>query len=379
MKTTINFTVDNIKTLKNLAKNVGKLTKKEKETVLNYVLICLTDYKKVQASLVIDNELSSGHIITELKPSSYTEGVLKHILLSVDFIKGINTPKKASEILTLEFEKQDSFTFNDGSLAKSEKTLTADFPLPPKPKELSTLMALRTDTLTKLKSASISAATSESRPVLTGINIKENKIISTDSHRMFVADTNDRVHYDDVIIPTALIKALETIEPKENFFGALKQATDKSDWVVAETLNGTYYYRQHGGNYPDTSRLIPEDFRTEFELSNTELFKQTLQEALKIVKGDSHHAVTIEYQEGTKFTFLATDGSSKIEQEFVVKTIGNTEELKIHFSCKYMLDAIKQLDSTKGLSFHFTGSMRPFLVNGKNKDITTLILPVRKY
>lgn len=55
------------------------------------------------------------------------------------------------------------------------------------------------------------------------------------------------------------------------------------------------------------------------------------------------------------------------------------EDLKISFSPKYMLDALKVLEGTD-IHVSFTGAMRPFLLRTPNDDsILQLILPVRTY
>ena len=55
------------------------------------------------------------------------------------------------------------------------------------------------------------------------------------------------------------------------------------------------------------------------------------------------------------------------------------EELKISFSAKYMMDALKALEGTE-IKINFTGAMRPFIIRSIHDDsILQLILPVRTY
>lgn len=55
------------------------------------------------------------------------------------------------------------------------------------------------------------------------------------------------------------------------------------------------------------------------------------------------------------------------------------EELKISFSAKYMMDALKALEGTE-IKISFTGAMRPFVIRPMADDsILQLILPVRTY
>ena len=55
------------------------------------------------------------------------------------------------------------------------------------------------------------------------------------------------------------------------------------------------------------------------------------------------------------------------------------EELKISFSAKYMMDALKAIEGTE-IHVNFTGAMRPFVLRPLHDDsILQLILPVRTY
>ncbi|MDP4171265.1 MAG: DNA polymerase III subunit beta, partial [Bacillota bacterium] len=55
------------------------------------------------------------------------------------------------------------------------------------------------------------------------------------------------------------------------------------------------------------------------------------------------------------------------------------EELKISFSAKYMMDALKALEGTE-IMISFTGAMRPFVIRPLHDETTLqLILPVRTY
>ena len=55
------------------------------------------------------------------------------------------------------------------------------------------------------------------------------------------------------------------------------------------------------------------------------------------------------------------------------------EDLKISFSAKYMMDALKALEGTD-IRVSFTGAMRPFVIRPLHDEtILQLILPVRTY
>src|SRR5699024_11693219 len=67
-----------------------------------------------------------------------------------------------------------------------------------------------------------------------------------------------------------------------------------------------------------------------------------------------------------------------VEEEMAVDSISG-EELIISFSSKYMMDALKAIESDE-VKIAFTGAMRPFVLRPANDEpIIQLILPVRTY
>lgn len=68
----------------------------------------------------------------------------------------------------------------------------------------------------------------------------------------------------------------------------------------------------------------------------------------------------------------------KVMEELVSESVSG-EELKISFSAKFMMDALKVLEGSE-VKISFTGAMRPFVIHPTNDDSTLqLILPVRTY
>ena len=67
-----------------------------------------------------------------------------------------------------------------------------------------------------------------------------------------------------------------------------------------------------------------------------------------------------------------------VEEQIQAKQLTG-EELKISFSAKYMMDALKAIDG-QDVKILFSGAMRPFILKSVHDDsILQLILPVRTY
>ena len=57
----------------------------------------------------------------------------------------------------------------------------------------------------------------------------------------------------------------------------------------------------------------------------------------------------------------------------------NDENIKISFSARYMMDALKSF-STENVDLHFVGEIKPILIKSSDDDtLTQLVLPIRTY
>ena len=60
-------------------------------------------------------------------------------------------------------------------------------------------------------------------------------------------------------------------------------------------------------------------------------------------------------------------------------TKNNEENIKISFSAKYMMEALKSF-STETVEIHFVGEVKPIIIKSKEDEtLTQLVLPIRTY
>jgi DNA polymerase-3 subunit beta len=227
-----------------------------------------------------------------------------------------------------------------------------------------------------------SVSTSETRPILTGVNWKlENSeliCIATDSHRLALRkakiETETENSYN-VVIPGKSLNELSKI---------LADSSDEIEIVITESQvlfkaeNLLFFSRLLDGNYPDTARLIPEESKTEIVLTTRE-FLQAIDRASLLAKEGRNNVVKFStLTDGIVEVSSNTPEIGKVIEEVQSREITG-EELKISFSAKYMMDALKALEGTD-IKISFTGAMRPFIIRTPEDDsILQLILPVRTY
>lgn len=227
-----------------------------------------------------------------------------------------------------------------------------------------------------------SVSTSETRPILTGVNwkVENNELtcIATDSHRLALRKARleaDNTENYNVVIPGKSLTELSKI---------LDDSSDAVDIVITENQvlfkakHLLFFSRLLEGNYPDTARLIPNESKTDVVV-NTKEFLHAIDRASLLAREGRNNVVKFSTIEGGAIEVSSnTPEIGTVVEEIQSQSIDG-EELKISFSAKYMMDALKALEGTE-IQISFTGAMRPFVIRPLHDDsILQLILPVRTY
>jgi DNA polymerase III subunit beta len=225
-------------------------------------------------------------------------------------------------------------------------------------------------------------STSETRPILTGVNwrLEHNELtcIATDSHRLAMRkatiETENRGSYN-VVIPGKSLNELSKILDDSN---DLVEIVITEHQVLFKTKHLLFFSRLLEGNYPDTTRLIPTDSKTDVVVT-TKDFLQAIDRASLLAKEGRNNVVKLSTLPGGIIEISSnTPEIGKVVEEVQSHSIEG-EELKISFSAKYMMDALKALEGSE-IKISFTGAMRPFLIRNLDDDTSLqLILPVRTF
>ncbi len=225
-------------------------------------------------------------------------------------------------------------------------------------------------------------STSETRPILTGVNwkVEDNELtcIATDSHRLALRKAKletEAVGKHNVVIPGKSLTELSKILDDTS---AMVDIVITENQVLFKTKHLLFFSRLLEGNYPDTARLIPNERKTDVVV-NTKEFLQAIDRASLLAKEGKNNVVKFALNEGNIIEVSSnTPEIGKVVEEISAQSVEG-EELKISFSAKYMMDALKALEGTE-IQISFTGAMRPFVIRPLNDEaILQLILPVRTY
>jgi len=225
-------------------------------------------------------------------------------------------------------------------------------------------------------------STQESRPVLTGINFKinEGKLVctATDSYRLACKELDLNATEEkgdtDIIVPARNLMEVVKLLNSDDDNIELHIFANK---VVFRFNSITMMSRLINGNYPDTTKLIPEDFSLIVKV-NLNNFYNAIDRASLLTNEEEKNIIKLE----TKDDFLII--SSNIPE------IGNVEEkvellekvnnnIKIAFSSKYMMDAIKVFEGSD-IALKFNGEIKPIIIDdAEGSNLIQLILPIRTY
>lgn len=223
---------------------------------------------------------------------------------------------------------------------------------------------------------SFAASTSETRPILTGVNItldKGVKAVATDSHRLalktMAISTGDEAR--NITIPAKSLTELSKVLVDQEEMVDVK-ITDTQ--ILFQSHNLFFYSRLLDGNFPDISRLIPESFKTNLLLNKKEL-KGALDRCSLLIT-EKVKVVNLQVTDN-KAMLTVTHPEIGTVEEFIEDVKIEGEDIKIAFSTKFALDALNSIGTNK-VKIDFVGALRPFLIRADNDDaLTQLVLPVR--
>ena len=219
----------------------------------------------------------------------------------------------------------------------------------------------------------------ESRPLLTGINIKIVgnlfECVSTDSYRLSkiqVKLNNIPENNFNIVIPSKNVNELYRIINSDNEI-ELHIYNNKILFIyenmkfISSLLNGTY---------PNTDNSIPKEFKNQIKVKTSEMLNLVTNASL-ISQSKDKNIVEMEVN-NSLLTIRANSQDGKFEDTIEIENISKNN-IKISYSSKYMADALKIYDSEYVLIL-MNGEISPIIINKEqNDEITELILPMKTY
>ena len=229
-------------------------------------------------------------------------------------------------------------------------------------------------------------AQTEKKPILTGVNFNHNNgklvITATDSFRLSQKIiTIPEYKNFNITIPA---KSLDELVRSIDNYGENIKIYFSINRMLVVFKNVCFQTRLLDGNYPETSRLIPQEFPIVLKFNKDELAAAVERVSL-LSPRDSAKDKEITYSiiklsiKKDRIIEISTNNATigDAKEELIPTSIEASNPITIGFSSRYLLDSLKSLLSTE-ISLNLSGEIRPFIIKGDNDaNLTQLILPVR--
>lgn len=237
-----------------------------------------------------------------------------------------------------------------------------------------------------IKQTSFATATSEKKPILTGVHFKLNDgkltAVATDSFRLSqtIVDIDD---YNplDITVPKKALEELAKVLDNYNDKISLYFSNNK---LLVKFKNILFQTRLLDGNYPDTSRLIPPTYPIVIKFNKDELLEAVERVSLlsprdKVTDREITYSIIKLTVTKDHCVEISTTNSSigDAYEELIPTDTQIAGPITIGFSSRYLVEALRSFDSTE-IALNCSEGIRPFVITGeKDLNLTQLILPVR--
>lgn len=369
------FTINKNIIVEALSNAVRALSTKITIPVLNGILLNLTnDGLEVQAS---DSELTIKTTI-EAKNIVNIEKEGRAVLQSRCLLEIIR--KMPSEIINFELTDNNNIKiYSDINEYIIECYNIGEYPNIALEKSQNTIYLESKILKEMINQTSYAMSMQEVRPLLTGLNLKINGDIlectATDSYRLSkkTVKLKDSINSNiNIVIPGKSVNELVYILKDEDNV----EIDLFKNKVLFHYNNILFQTALLNGTYPDTSNYIPKDFNYMINL-NLKEFYSAIDRASTIMVSKDKNIIKMVI-DNKKMTLFAASSDSKSKEELTIDS-NNKEKLEISYSSKYMLDALKVLDS-ENIILLINGDDKPIIINSVDDDtIIELILPIKTY
>ena len=234
---------------------------------------------------------------------------------------------------------------------------------------------------TIVNQTAFASSNEESKLVLTGINFNIVGDIlecnSTDSYRLarkvVKLDKESEENYN-IVIPSHNIVEFCKILSEDDEIVELHIFNNK---ILFKTGNLKFESRLINGTYPNTSNLLPDD---SLLVVSTKLadFYDVIDRVSILTSDKEKNIVTLETTDEWLILRSSSAEIGRVEEKMPI-TKNNSENIKISFSAKYMMEALKSF-YTETVDIHFVGEIKPILIkSNEDTTLTQLVLPIRTY
>lgn len=234
-----------------------------------------------------------------------------------------------------------------------------------------------------IKETNYATATNEKRPILTGVNFKYEKdtlyVVATDSYRLSQKEIKLRYEIDpfNIVIPN---KSLDEFSRILDLLHDDVEVYINPSKILFKVNNILFQTRLLEGNYPDTKRIIPNEFPVVIPFNKENLIQAIERVSLLSPRErESNYAIIRMVLRPDHIVEISSTNNEigDAVEELIPSSDVTGPIIKIAFNAKNLLEALKSFNSNE-VNINFAGEVKPFVIKGEHdQDLLHLILPVR--
>ena len=231
------------------------------------------------------------------------------------------------------------------------------------------------DLLNIINQTAFAASESETKPVLTGVNliINNNKIeaIATDLHRLAkksITIPNNINNIINIVIPSKNLIELKSILPEINEDIKIHLFENK---IIFQFNNILFQSKLINSTYPNTDQTIPKTSSIIIKLEKDELYNAL--DRVSLISNE--HKIKLNIQNNK---LIISSGNLELGNaiEKIKINKNNEEDLTITLNSKYFMESLKVFNNNE-IELHFNNNNQPILIkDSKDETMIQLLLPI---
>ena len=221
----------------------------------------------------------------------------------------------------------------------------------------------------------------ENKAILNGINFNITgdmlECNATDSYRLarkVIKLEKVSKENQNIVIPSRnLVEFTRIVDDSEEMI----EIHIFNNKILFKYQNLLFQSRLINGTYPNTSNLLPKDYlvKLHFNINN---FYDVVDRVSILTSDKDKNTVTLETNGNNLIMKSSSAEIGRVEEKMNV-TKDKDIDVKVSFSSKYMMDALKSFN-TETVELYFVGEIKPILLKSdEDESLTQLVLPIRTY
>ncbi|MBN3554592.1 DNA polymerase III subunit beta [Fictibacillus nanhaiensis] len=232
-----------------------------------------------------------------------------------------------------------------------------------------------------IKQTVFATAKNETRPVLTGVHFRfsNNQLtaVATNSQRLASRINDVYVKQEtSFIVPSSSLN--ELVKQTSDYSGIVK-INSSDGYILFETDQVSLYSRLISGQYPNTSKLIPNEQKTMLSL-NKERLEKGIERACLFAGEWKNNNITLSIRNHKLCISSGSSEMGQIQELQEIMDLTGDADLKISIDGHFLKEALHTIKDEE-INIKFNGAMRPIVIESTHEVSTYLhlISPVRSY